>query len=191
MFKNKLVLPLSLGVALMLTGCASSTSSSTPEKVSTLDELMDASAQELFAQVDKVYKTEYFALGIPQGWKVLSFDNAKLNSYISVEKADHSTLVTIRVAKAVKGTIDETCQHAIEGFKSNEVDFVGDQGVAFGTCILEGKDKEKDVALWLRQYDDDNSTYSINYTGSLENVGELLSYLVGNEKLMALMVRPL
>lgn len=175
----------------MLTGCASSSVSNAPNKVSTPDEFMDASAQELFSSVEKVYKTEYFALGIPKGWKVLSFDNAKLNSYISVEKEDHSTLVTIRVAKAVTNNVEETCKLAIEGFKSNEVDFVEEPGVSFGTCLLEGKDKEKDVAMWLRQYDDDKSTYSINYTGSLENVGELLGYLVGNEKLMQLMVRPL
>ena len=87
--------------------------------------------------------------------------------------------------------MDESCQLAIEGLKSNGVQLSADVGVAFGTCVVEGKDNEKDVALWLRQYDDDNSTYSINYTGSLENVGELLSYLVGNEKLMQLMVRPL
>lgn len=190
MLKSKFVLPVSLGVALMLAGCASN-SPSAPSKVSTPDEFLDASAQELFSTVDKVYKTEYFALGIPKGWKVLSFDNAKMASYISVEKEDHSTLVTIRVAKALKLTVDDTCQMAIEGFKSNDVDISADVGVSFGTCIVEGKDKEKDVALWLRQYEDDNSTYSINYSGSLENVGELLSYLVGNEKLMQLMVRPL
>lgn len=190
MFKSKYVLPISLGVALMLSGCASN-SPSAPTKVSTPDEFLDASAQELFSTVEKVYKTEYFAIGIPKGWKVLSFDNAKLASYISVEKEDHSTLVTIRVAKAIRKNVDESCQLAIEGFKSNEVQLSADVGVAFGTCVVEGKDNEKDVALWLRQYDDDNSTYSINYTGSLENVGELLSYLVGNEKLMQLMVRPL
>lgn len=174
----------------MLAGCASN-SPSAPTKVSTPDEFIDASAQELFSTVEKVYKTEYFALGIPEGWKVLSFDNANMNSFISVEKEDHSTLVTIRVTKAQKPTTEETCKLVIEGFKSNDVQLTGDSGVSFGTCIVEGKDNEKDVAFWLRQYDDDNSVYSINYTGSLDNVGELLSYLVGNEKLMQLMVRPL
>ena len=57
--------------------------------------------------------------------------------------------------------------------------------------IIEGKENNKDVALWLRQYDDDNSVYSITYTGSLDVVGELLGYLVGNEKMMQLLVRPL
>ena len=36
-----------------------------------------------------------------------------------------------------------------------------------------------------------NTMMTITFTGSLDVVGELLGYLVGNEKMMQLLVRPL
>lgn len=200
MIKSKFFLPFAVACAAMVTGCVSSSSSSdlsatgnstVPEKISTPEEFMDASIQELYSTVQKVYQTEYFALGIPDGWNVVTFNNAPLDSSISVEKADKSTMVTVRINKAVRPTIKETCDLAAEGYRANGVEFTSKPEVAYGTCIIEGRESEQDVALWLRQYDDDNSIYTINYTGSLENVGELLGYLTGNEKLMQLMVRPI
>ena len=179
-----------------MTACTSTpetpeTASQAPEKVSGPEIFLDASANELFKDVKKVYKTKYFALGIPQGWKVLTFSNEPLASSISVEKEDHSAVVTIRINKAENKTLQETCVAAGKAFEANGVEFVSAPDIQYGTCLIDGKEGEKDVALWLRQYNDDMSVYSINYTGSLETVAELLGYLVGNEKLMQLMVRPL
>ena len=151
----------------------------------------DESVQQLYATLPASYRTDYFALGIPEGWKVLSFSDHPNNTHISVEKLDHSALVTIRVDKAVYKTIDDTCRYAQKGFEANGLTFTSTPAVSYGTCIIEGKENDKDVSLWLRQYDDDRSVYSITFTGSLDVVGELLGYLVGNEKMMQLLVRPL
>lgn len=190
---SALLLPVLLGSTIFMTACTSTpeTSSPAPEKVSGPEVFLDASATELYKNVKKVYKTQYFALGIPEGWNVLTFSDEQLASSISVEKEDHSALVTVRVMKAEYPTLSDTCTAAGKAFKANGVEFVSAPEVQYGTCLIEGKEGEKDVALWLRQYNDDNSVYSINYTGSLETVGEVLSYLIGNEKLMHLMVRPL
>lgn len=190
---RSLLLPVLLGSTIFMTACTSTpeTASQAPETVSGPEIFLDASANELFKDVKKVYKTQYFALGIPQGWNVLTFTNDKLASSISVEKEDHSAVVTIRINKAEYKTLHETCVAAGKAFEANGVEFVSAPDIQYGTCIIDGKEGEKDVALWLRQYSDDMSVYSINYTGSLETVGELLGYLVGNEKLMQLMVRPL
>ena len=71
------------------------------------------------------------------------------------------------------------------------MEFSSDSSVAYGTCIIEGLEGEKNITLWMRQYDDDQSNYSINFTGSLDSAGEILGYLVGNDKMMQLLVRPL
>lgn len=182
----------------MVAGCNSTETSSAGSSTA---QTQDANAAQdfrkqdlkaLFPEVGDIYKTEYFALGIPKGWTVVSFSNEKYDSAISVEKNDHSTLVTVRVNSAIMPTIKETCEHAYQGYLANGAESVQGPAINYGTCIIEAKDSaNKDLALWLRQYDDDQSVYSINYSGSLETVGELLSYLVGNEKLMQLMVRPL
>ena len=181
---------LALGSALLLSACASNSNQGASTAPST-ENFYDESVQKLFATLPASYRTDFFALGIPQGWKVLSFSNHATNTHISVEKIDHSALVTIRVDKSVYKSIDDTCHYAQKGFEANGLTFTTTPNVSYGTCIIEGKENNKDVALWLRQYDDDNSVYSITYTGSLDVVGELLGYLVGNEKMMQLLVRPL
>lgn len=187
----KRLLPLTLCSTLILTACASSNSDNIPDKTSNPNDFMDASIQELYKNVQKVYKTEYFALGIPAGWKVISFKDQILDSSISVEKDDHSALVTIRVNKAASNNIEQSCKLAAESFKANDIEFTSEPGVQYGTCVINAKDNDREQVLWLREYSDDNSAYSINYKGSLQDIGELLGYLVGNEKLMQLMVQPL
>ncbi|MBU3843939.1 MAG: hypothetical protein H9847_03585 [Candidatus Anaerobiospirillum pullicola] len=193
MITSKVLLPL-LGVsaALLMTACATAPEP-LPEKISGPSEFIDDSVKELYRNVDKVYTTEYFALGIPTGWKVISFNNEPLASAISVEKADHSSLVTVRVTKAQGQTIEQSCDLALQGFQANGI-VTGEDALnlSFGTCTITGKDDgDKPVTLWLRQYDDDHSAYSITFTGDVSTAAELLSYLVGNEKLMQLMVQPL
>lgn len=187
----KSLLPLTLCSTLLLTACATSSSGNVPDKVSTPDEFMDASVQELYKNVQKVYKTEYFALGIPAGWNVVSFKDQPLDSSISVEKDDHSALVTIRVNKAASNNIEQSCKLAAESFKANDIELTTTPEVQYGTCTINATANDRDQVLWLREYNDDNSAYSIYYKGDLQTVGELLGYLVGNEKLMQLMVRPL
>lgn len=180
--------------ALWLSACSSTdqgAASSTPVAGNGSNDFFDASVQEMYSQLPAYYRTKYFALGIPEQWRVLSFSDNEGDAHISVERNDHSSLVTIRVTPASHKTVDETCEYARKGFDANGLQYVSEPEIAYGTCIIEGKENTKDVTLWLRQYDDDNSVYSINFTGSLETVGEILSYLVGNEKLMQLMVRPL
>ena len=106
---RSLLLPVLLGSTIFMTACTSTpeTASQTPETVSGPEIFLDASANELFKDVKKVYKTQYFALGIPQGWKVLTFSNEPLASSISVEKEDHSAVVTIRINKAEYKTLQE------------------------------------------------------------------------------------
>ena len=69
MITSKVLLPL-LGVsaALLMTACATAPEP-LPEKISGPSEFIDDSVKELYRNVDKVYTTEYFALGIPTGWK--------------------------------------------------------------------------------------------------------------------------
>ncbi len=181
---------LALGSALLLSACAT-TSPGGNTTAAGGENFYDESVQQLFAPLPASFRTDYFALGIPEGWKVLSFSDKADNTHISVEKLDHSALVTIRVDQGVYQNINDTCLYAQKGFEANGLTFTKNPEVSFGTCIIEGKENTKDVSLWLRQYDDDNSVYSITFTGSLDVVGELLSYLVGNEKMMQLMVRPL
>ncbi len=181
-----------LGSALLLSACATTgTSNNTDASTPSQDGFYDESVQKLYADLPASYRTDYFALGIPEGWKVLSFSDHPNNTHISVEKFDHSALVTIRVDKAVYKSIDDTCRNAQNGFEANGLVLTKGPEVSYGTCIIEGKENTKDVSLWLRQYEDDRSVYSITFTGSLDVVGEVLSYLVGNEKMMQLMVRPL
>lgn len=187
----KSLLPLTLCSTLLLTACATSSSSNTANQGTSDKDFMDASVQELYKNVQKVYKTKYFALGIPEGWKVLSFQDQPLASSISVEKEDRSALVTIRVNKAASDSIDQSCKIAAESFKANDVQFTSDPEVQYGTCIINATANERDQVLWLREYSDDNSAYSITYKGDLQTVGEVLGFLVGNDKLMQLMVRPL
>lgn len=190
MVKSKIILPLSVCSALVLSACASSPDP-LPEKLSTPDEFMDESVQELYKNVQKVYKSQYFALGIPSGWHVVSFKDEPLNSSISVMRDDRSALVTVRVTKAASDNIEKSCQLAAEGFHVNGLEFTSEPEVQYGTCLINATENDKEVALWLREYDDDHSAYSVTYKGDLATVGELLTYLVGNEKLMQLMVRPL
>lgn len=183
---------LALGSALILSACSSSSTTPASETVAQDGaSFYDESVQELFSTLPASYRTKFFALGIPQGWKVLSFSDHPQNTHISVEKFDHSALVTIRVDNAVYKNIDDACTYARKGFEANGLTFTKEPGVAYGTCIIEGKENNKDVTLWLRQYDDDKSVYSITFTGNLETVGEVLNYLVGNDKMMQLLVRPL
>ena len=190
MVKSKILLPLSLCAALVLSACATAPDP-LPEKLSTPDEFMDESVQELYKNVQKVYKTEYFALGIPAGWSVVSFKDQPLASSISVTRDDRSALVTIRVTKASTPPIEESCQPAADGFAANGLAFTAEPEVRYGTCTITATETERDVVLWLREDPDDRSAYSITYKGDLATVGELLTYLVGNEKIMQLMVQPL
>ena len=151
---------LALGSALLLSACASNSNQGATTASST-ENFYDESVQKLYATLPASYRTEYFALGIPQGWKVLSFSDHAANTHLSVEKIDHSALVTIRVDKAVYKSIDDTCHYAQAGFEANGLTFTSTPGVSYGTCIIEGKENSKDVSLWLRQYDDDDHLHRL------------------------------
>ena len=175
-----------------MTACTSTpeTASQAPETVSGPEIFLDASANELFKDVKKVTRP-VLCLWYSTGLEGINLSlNEPLASSISCRE-DHGAVVTIRINKAEYKTLQETCVAAGKAFEANGVEFVSAPDIQYGTCLIDGKEGEKDVALWLRQYNDDMSVYSINYTGSLETVAELLGYLVGNEKLMQLMVRPL
>ncbi len=179
--------------ALLISACSSNAGPQNVAGNGSNDNFMDASVDQLYQDVEAVYKTKYFALGIPKGWHVLSFSDEDLASSIAVERDDRSALVTVRVTKASAPNIEESCKLALAGYEANglELEDEDDAGVQYGTCIIEGKDNGKESVLWLRQYDDDNSTYSISYTGELSVVSEILVYLVGNNKTMQLLARPL
>lgn len=179
------VLPLTFCAA-FLTAC--STTGSIPADQQ--NDFMDASAVELFKTVPEFYQTKYFALGIPEGWKVLNFDDQPLDSFLSVQSVDHSTTITIRV-RSTTNTIEQSCELAKSAFLANDATFTQEPSVQYGTCIVEAKENDKPQVLWLRNYDDDNSSYSITISGPMEKAGEVLGYLVGNEKMMQLLVRPL
>lgn len=191
MLKKPLVIASIIGASLFLAACSTTSDSTVPPKVSGPDEFIDAAAKAMFEKATKVYKTEYFAIGIPQGWTALSFADDQLASHISVEKDDKSAIVTIRVEKAQRATIEDTCKLVMAGVEANEITYDNRPGVQNGTCIINGHEGESPVTVWVRQYRDDNSAYSIVFSGEPATVNELLSNLVGNEKLMALMVQPL
>lgn len=181
-------LPFALCAAAMtiLSACSSSTAVTESEQKS----FMDESAYELFKQVPNYYKTEYFALGIPEGWQVVTFNDQHLDSNISVQSQDRSAMVTIRV-RSTQHSIEESCELAKNAYLANEANFIREPGVQFGTCIVEAEENGKSEILWLRNYDDDASSYSIAISGPMEKATEVLTYLIGNEKMMGLLVRPL
>lgn len=178
------VLPLTFCAAI-LTAC-----SSNAPTINNDADFMDASAYEMLKTLPQFYQTKYFALGIPEGWKVVAFNNLDLDSYLSVQSLDRSSTITIRVRSSTN-TVEESCELAKSAFLANDAHFINEPGVKFGTCTVEAEENGKSNVLWLRNYNDDNSSYSINIAGPMEKAGEILRYLVGNEKMMQLLVRPL
>lgn len=179
------VLPFAFCAA-FLSACSSNTATTSNSDA----DFMDASAHELFKTVPQSYQTKYFALGIPEGWKVVSFSDQELDTFLSVQSLDHAATITLRV-RTTTNTVEESCELAKSAYVANDAKFIQEPSVRFGTCVIEAQENEKSNVLWLRNYNDDNSSYSINIIGPMEKAGEILSYLVGNEKMMQLLVRPL
>lgn len=186
------VLPLTLCAAAVVTlsACSSSSTPTETQPAAENKDFMDQHTQEFLKQVPESYKTPYFALGIPEGWKVVTFKDQPLDSSISVQSLDRSVTLTIRV-RSSEHNIEEACALAKDAFVANGAKFTNEPSVQFGTCIVEADENGKPSTLWMRNYDDDKSSYSIAISGPLDKASEILTYLVGNEKMMGLMVRPL
>ncbi len=135
------------------------------------------------------YANHFFKASIPDDWMVISSDGPDIPAFISVQKKDHSALVTVKVSRTDL-EIDELCQLAAKGFVVNSADIVLGPAVQYGTCIINSDALGKKAGFRARRYED-KSVYAINFEGDLEAVSKLLSRMEGNEKFMQLFVMPL
>lgn len=185
--------------ALMLAACSSSDSttadkSSQPVATPTATQAaaLPAPAPAPVAQDTQLtwYRNNFFSMGIPDNWNVVSSDGPDIPAFVSVRAKDHSAEVTVRVSRSDLN-VQQLCELAARGFVVNGGNIVQGPEVQYGTCIIRSDDAGIPTQLWLRAYPEDHSVYAINFTGEQDKVNEVLMHLTGDDRLMQLLVRPL
>lgn len=184
---KKTVASLTMSLAFIV-GCSNQVVSES--KIMESEQKQVTQAQTTTQNIQSYFSTEFFKIGVPENWKVVSYEGPEIPTYVSVEKKESNTVVTISV-KHTKDTIDDLCQKIVKKLIGESKDIIAGPVVEFGTCKIVAVDQnDNKSSAWIRKYDDDNTEYSIYFEGSQEEANEVLTTLQGNEKIMSLLIMP-
>lgn len=181
----KYIFPL-ICLSMVISAC----SSDEDEKVQPEVKPIEPTVAPVAIEKKTTVKNDYFQISYGDSWKLISQEGPHAPAFISLQKNDFSTTVTIRVSKNGQ-SIDELCKSATKVFMSQDATFTDGPKVEHGTCTIKSDNGEKQHTLWMRVYNDVGLVYSINFEGIPAVANQVLSTLQGDERMMQLLVMPL
>lgn len=128
---------------------------------------------------------DFFQVSYANTWHIISQEGPHEPAFISLQKNDRSSLVTIRVSKENQD-IETLCNGAALAIIANGYQLVTGPAIIDKTCVIEGISNEKPTTVWIKKFDKLGLSYSINYEGESAIANQVLSTLQGDKYMMEL-----
>lgn len=182
---KKLGITLTFVCTMTLVACSNTTPTSTKEvTIAPKDQKPIATSVPM-----STIANDFFQVSYANTWHIISQEGPHEPAFISLQKNDRSSLVTIRVTKESQD-IETLCDGAALAIIANGHQLVTGPTITNGTCVIEGISNDKPTTVWIKKFEDIGLSYSINYDGENAIANQVLSTIQGDKYMMELINSP-